>query len=170
MSDHFDNYSRQVTLCMLTYQFIEFSLRFCLLRCHAIVKFRLDGHLPYEVPVQTIEDAALGRLIDWYKTYTTNQDLIKKLRNIKTERDHLAHQAYVLTLEEQHDDNFLLEKSRGLEAVHQRAKACLEGLQAEMETTDKVVNQVYAELRARRQTEGQVLPKAPAIEGASDAT
>jgi hypothetical protein len=84
MSEHFDNnYYRQVSLCMLTYQFIEYLLRLCLHHCHAIVKYRLDGHLPYETPVKAIEAAALGRLTDMYKTYTTNQDLIKELRNIK---------------------------------------------------------------------------------------
>jgi hypothetical protein len=89
-------------------------------------------------------------------------------------RNHLAHQAYVLTLKEQHDDAILRKKTRELEAAHQRAKACLEGLQAEMESTqtnyNKVVKQADAELRARKRSDCQVLPEAPTIDGASDAT
>jgi hypothetical protein len=170
MSEQFDHYFRKLTLCMMTYQFIEYSLRFCLHRCHAIIKFRLDGHLPYDAPTQSIEDAALGRLIDWYKTFTSNQPLIKELRNIKAERDRIAHQAYVLTLEEQRNDKFLLEKAEELEATHQRAQACLQGLQAEMEKTDKVVNEVYAELRTRNLSRGKTLPASPIVEGTGDAS
>lgn len=169
MSDQFDNFSRKVTLCMMTYQFIEYSLRFCLHRCHAIIKFRLDGHLTYEVPTQSVEDAALGRLIDWYKTFTSNTALIKQLRSIKAERDRIAHQAYVLTLEEQRDDVFLARRIGELEAIHERARACLLDLQSEMEGTDKVVNEVYAELRARKTSQGASLPESPIVEGTQDA-
>jgi hypothetical protein len=165
VSDHFQNYSRRLSGCLLTYQFIELSLRLCLYRCHAIVKFRLDGHLPYEAPIEALEDAALGRLIDWYKVFTTNQALIQNLRKIKTERDHLAYQGYLVTLEEQENDTFLIDKARELEAAHQRAKACQEQLQVEVETTDRIVNEVYAALRTKRLGDGKALPDTPPVEG-----
>ena len=169
MSQYFDAYSSRLSLCMMTYQFIEYGLRFCLHRCHAAIKYRLDGHLHYEAPLKAIEDAALGRLVEWYKGFTTNQDLIKELRSIKAERDRIAHQGYVLTLEEQRDDSFLVRESEKLAASHAKAKACLDALHKEMEHTDKVINEVYASYRAQKQLQGEALAQKPTIEGTSDA-
>ncbi len=168
MSQPFYRYMQQLSLCMMTYQFIEFSLRYCLHRCHGIIKFRLDGHLPYQAPAQAIEDAALGRLIEWYKTYTTDEALIKRLRELKGERDRIAHQGYLLNLEEQRDDDFLRQEAAKLEEAHQRAKACLEALQPEMQRTDDLVKSIYAELRAKRLAQGVPTPLEPPVEGVTD--
>lgn len=102
----FKQYTNALLQCLGQYQFIEEALRFCLVRCHATTKFRLDGFFPYQAPLQAIEDAALGRLIDWYKTYTNNSELILDLRSIKAARDHIAHRGLALTLEEQEVKNF----------------------------------------------------------------
>jgi hypothetical protein len=168
MSQRFHEYSRQLALCTMTYQFIELSLRFCLLRCHATVQFRLEGLLPYEAPFRAIQDAAMGRLIDWYKIFTTNTTLIEDLRSIKGERDRIAHQGYILTLKEQDNDAFLIQETQKLEAAEKRANACLEALKVEGEKTDEVVNRVYAELRSRRSAEGTALPATPTIHGVTD--
>ncbi|PZP25812.1 hypothetical protein [Pseudomonas kuykendallii] len=81
MSEPFNKYSQQLTFCMM--KSIEFGLKYCLIRCHATVTFRLDGYLPYEIPLKAIEDAPLGKLIELYKPYTTNTPLIQELRKIK---------------------------------------------------------------------------------------
>jgi len=153
---------------MITYQYIEFSLRFCLHRCHATIKFRLDDCLPYESPFNAIEDAALGRLIEMYKVFTSNNSLIIDLRKIKSERDRIAHQGYVLTLEEQVNDVFLSEKMKELEASHEEAEACLKGLRTEMEKTDEVVKSSYSELRIKQASKGVTIPETPEIEGVSE--
>ncbi len=153
---------------MMTYQFIEFGLRFCLHRCHASIKYRLDGYLHYEAPLQAVEDAALGRLIEWYKGFTTNEALIKDLRGIKSERDRVAHQGYVLTLEEQRDDAFLAREAEKLEASHAKAEACLKALHAEMQTTDDVINAIYSDYRAKKAAQGAASPESPVIEGTKE--
>jgi hypothetical protein len=168
VAQQFDAYSRQLTLCMMTYQFIEYSIRFCLHRCHATIKYRLDGFLAYEAPFQAVEDAALGRLIDWYKGFTTNQALIGDLRGIKGERDRIVHQGYMLTLEEQHDDVFLQREAEKLQASHAKAKACLEALQDEMKRTDEIINRVFSEYRVKREAEGTASPPTPTIEGVTN--
>lgn len=159
MSDQFQQYFMKLTLCMMTYQFIEFGLRYCLHRCHATVKFRLHEYLPYQPSIAAVEDAALGRLVDWYKSYTDNEALIREIRVIKADRDRIAHQGYVLTIEEQADDEFLLAETRKLEVAHTKAEECLERLRAEMEKTDAVVNRAYSELRAKATAQGQSLPE-----------
>jgi hypothetical protein len=150
MRTPFQRYIDELTSCMMTYQFIEEGLRFCLYRCHATIQFRLDGYLPYEAPSNTIGDAALGRLVDWYKVFTSNESLIREIRAIKSDRDRLAHQGLVFTLEEQSNDSFLRERTEDLKAAHAKADACFTKLRAEMEATDEVVNRAYGELRTER--------------------
>lgn len=118
--------------------------------------------------MQAIEDAALGRLIDWYKTYTTNDALINQLRELKGERDRMAHQGYLLNLEEQRDDDFLHQEAAKLKEAHKRAKACLGALQPEMQRTDDLVKSVYAELRAKRLAQGAATSLEPPFEGVID--
>lgn len=158
MADSFEAYSRQLTLCMMTYQFIEFGLRFSLHRCHAVTKFRLEGYLPYSYRFEAIEEAALGRLVEWFKAYTTNTSLIEDLRKIKKKRDEVAHQGYVFTIEEQRDDALLKAKTEELVGAHAQAKECYERLQEEMHRVDEVVNRAYADLKKARSAGEGVAP------------
>src|SRR5690554_3281623 len=110
MSDAFTRHKNALVVCLSTYQFIEESLKSCLIRVNATIKFRLDGYLPYEIPTKAIEEAALGRLIEWYKPYVADQSLIPALKKVKEERDLLAHQGLLLTLEEQINEPLLEQK------------------------------------------------------------
>jgi len=148
MSVAFARYKNALVLCLSQYQFIEESLRYCLIRCHATARFRLDGFLEYEIPLKAIEDAAVGRLIEWYKPYTKNQALIAELRKIKSARDHIAHMGLVLSLEEQMDEGFLEQKADELDTSHTEARQCFMRLLDEMRQTDEAVERAYALLRA----------------------
>jgi hypothetical protein len=158
MSDTFRKYTDCLLLCLSKYQFIEEGLRFCLIRYHATIQFRVDGLFPYEVPLKSVEDAALGRLIEWYKSFTRDEDLIKRLRAIKASRDYVAHQGLNLTLHEQMNEDFLSKRLTELEEAHAKATECFELLIKHMELSDQVVNKAYEELSADRSARGQTPP------------
>jgi hypothetical protein len=139
---------------MLTYQYVEFGLKSCLIRFHAAIRYRLAGYLPYEVPFDAIEGAALGLLVKWFKLYSTNQLLIGSVNKIKGERDFVAHQGYVFTMEEQSDAAHIEKRLRDLEEAHQRAEDCLSLLQPEIERAEGIVQRAYSELRIRCEAEG----------------
>ena len=121
----YKQYSEALLICLGTYQFIEEGLRSCLVRIHATTQFRLEGFFPYEIPLNAIDDAALGRLIDWFKTYTKNADLIKDLRAIKGARDRIAHRGLLLSLEQQVNEAYLDEQIAELKEADARADDCL---------------------------------------------
>jgi hypothetical protein len=159
MSDQFLHYTKQLTLCMLQYQYIEFALRGCIVRYHATAKFRLDGYLPYEVPLEAIDGAALGLLVKWFKLFSTNIALVKELNKLKVERDRLAHQGFVFTYEEQNNDAILSEKTKELEGAHRRAEECFARVHAELEQAEQVVQRAYSDIRAKREAEGLTPPE-----------
>ncbi|MBI3145400.1 MAG: hypothetical protein HYZ18_09110 [Pseudogulbenkiania sp.] len=146
----FNTYTSELVGCLATYQFIEEGLRFCLFRYHATVKFRLDGYAEYEVPFASIEDAALGRLLEWFKTYCHKPDLLQSLRSVKVTRDQLAHRGLALTLSEQVDETFLDSQIADLKAAKAIADACFKELLREMEAADAMVAKAYETLVAER--------------------
>ncbi|MCX4186286.1 hypothetical protein [Methylophaga sp. OBS4] len=150
MSRHLAKYTDTLAKCMINYQFVEESLKFCLYRCQAIIKFRLWDILPYEVQLKSIDDAALGRLIDQYKAFTKNEPLIKQLRIIKNHRDFCAHQGFLLTGDEQKDDQYLAEKKQELEVFLSESQKCMDMLKEEMDLVGSLVEQVYARLCAEQ--------------------
>ncbi len=149
MSHHFIEYTGTLAKCMMAYQFIEEGLKFCLYRCHAVVRFRLWGLIPYDVPMKSIDNSALGRLIGQYKTFTKNEGLLTALKTIEKHRNYCAHKGYVLTSAEQSDSNYLTEKNEELNEFLISAEECIKLLNIEMEVLDKKVEEVYVELRSR---------------------
>jgi hypothetical protein len=119
--------------CMLNYQFIEEGLRFCLYRQHAIVEMRVKTILPYKPPLESIQNAAMGKLISYFQTFCDNKGLLESLNKVKTKRDRLAHQGYLMTFEEQNDPTFVSNQLIELESAYKEAKACFSALQGEME-------------------------------------
>ena len=153
-------HTQSVARCMLRYQYIEFGLKSCLVRFHAAIRFRLAGYLPYEVPLDALEGAALGLLVKWFKLYSENQALITAMSKIKAERDFIAHQAYIFTLEEQSNPAHVQQRLRDLEQAHRRADECLALLQPEIEQAEQIVQRAYSDLRARSEAEGKSPPEA----------
>lgn len=118
--------------CMLNYQFIEEGLRFCLYRQHAIVAMRVKTILCYKPPFDSIQNAAMGKLISYFQTFCDNAELLKSLNEVKKKRDHIAHQGYLLTFEEQNDQKFISDQLIELESAYKEAKDCFSVLKAEM--------------------------------------
>jgi hypothetical protein len=118
--------------CILNYQFIEEGLRFCLFRQHLIVAIKVKGILPYKPPVDSIKDAAMGKLITYFRAFCDDETLLKCLNDVKKKRDHIAHQGYLLTYEQQSDPQYISGQLEELELAYREAKDCFLALQREM--------------------------------------
>ena len=94
---------------------------------------RVKTILPYKPPIHSIQNAAMGKLISYFQTFCDNEGLLKSLNEVKKKRDHLAHQGYLLTFEEQNDPHFVSDQLVELESAYEEAKACFSSLQVEME-------------------------------------
>ena len=158
MSTHLALYTDMQARCMIHYQFIEESLRFCLYRCHTLIQFRLVGKLPYAVPLKMIDDAAMGRLIELFKPYTGNESLISKLRLINNHRDALAHQGLMLIDDEQAESQHLSDKSQELKAFLSEAEHCVAMIRQEAQMLDEIVKQEYQGLEQEAVADIEIIP------------
>lgn len=148
MSSQPTPYPESLAKCMLHYQFIEESLRFCLYRCQTLIQLSLLEVTPYEVHLKKIDEAALACLIEQFKPYTRNEALIQKLRLINNHRDSLAHEGLMLSVAASADKT-LPQQSPELKAFLLEAEACAEMLREETARIDYLVRQEYANYQGK---------------------
>lgn len=142
MSKQLAPYPEKLANCMVNYQFLEEGLRFCLCRCHTLIHLRISSSLPYEVPLKSIDEAALPRLIELFKPFSRNESLIQKLRLVNNHRDSLAHEGGLIQSGENRPEN---EKS--VEAFLVEAEECAAMIRKEALFIDEQVGQEYRRLK-----------------------
>jgi hypothetical protein len=94
---------------LLYFQLVEQNLKTVLQLFHDIVKIRTEGVFSYKYPQGSINEAAMGRLIEMIRIFNDEEELVHLLKSVKKDRDHLAHKGYLLFLNEG-KNNFLVQK------------------------------------------------------------
>lgn len=77
------------------YQILEESLKEVLKSCHEIIQLQTKGVFSYQIPIKSIENSAMGRLIEMFKVFFPDKELINLLKKVKNERDEIAHKGYI---------------------------------------------------------------------------
>ncbi|MTI64536.1 hypothetical protein [Methylophaga sp.] len=142
MSKQLAPYPEKLARCMVNYQFLEEGLRFCLYRCHTLIQLRILSSLPYEVPLKTIDESSLPRLIELFKPFSRNESLIQKLRLVNNHRDSLAHDGGLI----QTGDN-KAENEKAQEAFLVEAEECAAMIKEEAVFIDQQLIQEYRRLK-----------------------
>ena len=142
-SDYFD----EVTRCMMSFQYIEEALKMVLVRLESLTYFRLRGYTHYDLKpkIDSIQNAAMGRLIDFLKIYTDDPKLIEDLKVVKKQRDLIAHQSLLMTVEQLKDDDFIQLKFSELEKVKECSNSLLMKICDRYKDLDKTLNTIAAE-------------------------
>jgi hypothetical protein len=148
MTDHLHKYlNTLIPKSMLAYQFIEYVLKRCLLNQHAIIYISIKGVLPYTIPTKSIENAAMGRLIEYFKQYNDDDEIIKILKKVKKNRDNLAHRGFILDIEEQENDEYLEELNHQAKEHLGEAEKCLDLMLSEWGRLEKLGEKISKELK-----------------------
>ncbi|GEM_PF-2668489 len=138
-------YPEKLARCMVNYQYLEEGLRFCLYRCQTFIQLRISSSLTYEVPLKTIDEAALPRLIELFKPFSRNESLIQKLRLVNNYRDSLAHEGNLIQTGEQTPEN-----EKALEAFLLAAEESAAMLKEESIYIDEQLKSEYQRLKQEK--------------------
>ncbi len=84
----------------------------------------------------------MGRLIDMLKVFTEEVALISELRYIKKQRDHIAHQSFLLTIRESTDSPLIAAKTSDFTVLNERALVLMEEMTEKWKHLDELLNQV----------------------------
>lgn len=111
MSDKQSYYFNSILpTCMHMYQHIEELLRQSIIKYHKIIEIKTNDVLSFRPPVNSVESAPMGKLIQYFTQYNENEELINLLKNVKNNRNHIAHQSYLITYHERQDEALLVKK------------------------------------------------------------
>jgi hypothetical protein len=151
MQDYFD----EITRCLMSFQYIEEALKQNLTRLNVLIYFRIKKYVPYDLKanLQSINNAAMGRLIDLYKSYCNDDNLISDLRKIKDHRDKIAHQGLLMTSEEIHDEKVVKLKTSEFKEIKKFAEKSMNKLLESWKDIETILNQIAAEQRAQTDSE-----------------
>lgn len=144
MTDRVTEYMQvHLPKCMLTYQFIEEALKTCLRTQHAIVHGKLNGVLKYNPPISSIDNAPIGRLVQYFKVFCDDKELLELLKEVQPRRNDAAHQGYLLMGNEQNDSNLIEGKIEQAKQDLEQANECLSKLHKEAIRLEKIAYDLF---------------------------
>lgn len=83
----------EVAKALASCQAVELELKLYISQAFFIVRSSVGDRLPFKFSGADYTDASLERLIDAFKKLSDNDELIKRLSQFKSKRNHLAHKA-----------------------------------------------------------------------------
>jgi hypothetical protein len=148
MKDYGD-YLDSVTRCLMSFQHIEEALKWVLVRLEFLAYFRIREFTPYhpKPKLDSIRNSAMGRLIDMISIYCDDPALIAELRRMKKQRDALAHQGFLMAMDD-FKGKEAEEKVAGLEQLDKDAQKVFVTIVGRWGGLDNVLNKVTAEQSA----------------------
>ncbi len=116
----FREYCRVVQKVSFNVQYLEELLKVYLGMCFDVVELSLNKRLFFGFSYEDVKNLSLGRLIEGFSKYNGNKRLLKLLRDLVKERNHIAHKAYLLTTEEIHDSDILAKEFERVVKISER--------------------------------------------------
>ena len=148
-------YADEITKCIITFQYIEEALKQNLARLNVLIHFRIKKYVPYDIKpnLQSINNAPMGRLIELYKIYCNDNNLISDLRKIKDYRDEIVHQSFLITYDEMHNQKNIKFKISELKRINELAKKSMLKLMELWKDIETILNQIATEQHAQTDSE-----------------
>ncbi len=116
----FRKYCRVVQKVSFNVPYLEELLKVYLEMCFDVGELSLNGRLFFGFCHENVKNLSLGRLIECYSKYNGNKRLLKLLRDLVKEQNHIAHRAYLLTKEEIHDSDILAKEFERIVKISER--------------------------------------------------
>ena len=104
---------------------------------YVLINNRTEEVITFKYNRKDVENNSLGTLLKKFEKLNTNKELIKKIKSLIKQRNHVAHQGFLLTYEEQQDDKFLSEQIESIELIVKSSKECLDLLLVELKKVDR---------------------------------
>ncbi|MGA9111715.1 MAG: hypothetical protein ACLPSL_06300 [Smithella sp.] len=135
-------YFQKIQGVLLTFQFIEELIRMHISYCYQIIYLKVSRHIPFKYNYKDLQKDSLGTLISKFKKFNKDSSLITNIENIVKDRNYCAHQAYLLTYEQQRNPEHLIKEVKRIDEIIGKAENCLERLMAEGKQIEGIYNSI----------------------------
>lgn len=91
-----NDYLREAQHALVGFQIAEAALKSYITFCYEVIAASMRGRLPFDYKEGDVDELPLGRLLTVFAKYNHNAALIERLRKLQKDRNHIAHQAFLL--------------------------------------------------------------------------
>ena len=116
-----ENYREEMMRALEKCQFIEETLKMCILSAIRIAEIKLSLYFPFNYKDSEISKLPLGPLIKKFSKINGDKELHKDLSDLTKERNFVAHQSLLFTLGELEDGVFMSSETKKLKNIADRA-------------------------------------------------
>ena len=102
-------------------QFIEETLKLCILSAIEIAQIQVSPYFPLKYKVEDISKLPLGPLVKAFSKINDDMDLHYELREITKERNQVAHRSLLFTIGELEDKAHMSEATLKMRGIAERA-------------------------------------------------
>ena len=110
MEEELNRYKKEFLRALEKFQFIEETLKMCLLSAIEIARIQLSPYFPIKYQSKDIKKLPLGPLINIFIKINDDRTLHRDLRKIREKRNQVAHESLLFTLGELNDKSFITNK------------------------------------------------------------
>ena len=146
-SEHHEEYHEIVIRCMTTFQLLEEFIKMVLIQLELLTKEKLkaDTYYNFEGKRNSILNSPMERLIKTLRIYTEDEELFKSLETIKNNRNHVAHQSFLISIKELDNEEALESETKKLEEWNKSAREMVDKMLKRWMGFDKVLasNNIY---------------------------
>jgi hypothetical protein len=135
-------YFEKLPEALLKFQFIEEVLRMYIAYCYQIICLRVSKQIPFKYEYNDLQKDALGTLLGKFRKCSNNDLLIGQIENIIKDRNYCAHEAYLLTYEQQKDSGYLAAEIEKMGKIITKAEDCRQLLSAELRQLEGIRNSI----------------------------
>ena len=129
--DNKERYKDAVSHALAGFQLIEAGLKFYIGYYYDVARFILDGKLAFKYEKSDINEAALEKLLSIFKKINSNEELIKNIRKLIHQRNHIAHKALAQLYGSKRTDSEFATLADEYAITTTEITKILDGLQAE---------------------------------------
>ena len=116
-----EDYKNELYRSLEKCQFIEDTLKEFLLSAVEIARIQASPNFPLKYKAEEISKLPLGQLVNAFSKINNDSSLLSELREITTERNHIAHRSLLFTIGEMGDSVHMVEATLKLKEIAQRA-------------------------------------------------
>ena len=116
-----DTFQKEMMRALEKCQFIEETLKMCILSAVRIAGVKLSPYFPLRYKASEIAKLPLGLLIKKFSKINDDERLLQDLRDIVKDRNFVAHQSLLFTLGELEDTDFMGNALAKLSEIADRA-------------------------------------------------
>ena len=102
-------------------QFIEETLKMCLLSAIEIARIQVSPHFPLNYKAEDISNLPLGRLANAFAKINDDTALQNALQKITKDRNEVAHRSLLFTIGELEDSDHMSEATLKMKGIAERA-------------------------------------------------